>query len=89
MALGATTADALLLVLRHGIRLALIGMMTGLILTLALTGVLRNLLFEVSATDPVTIIIVSAMLPIVTLAASLIPARRASRIDPLVAIRYE
>jgi putative ABC transport system permease protein len=89
MALGATTADALLLVLRHGIRLALIGMMTGLILTLALTGVLRNLLFEVSATDPVTIIIVSAMLLIVTLAASLIPARRASRIDPLVAIRYE
>jgi putative ABC transport system permease protein len=89
MAIGASTADVLSLVVRQGMRLALIGVVAGAIGALALTRVIRGLLFGVSAFDPMTFVAMAAVLVVVILAASLIPARRASKVDPLVALRYE
>jgi putative ABC transport system permease protein len=89
MALGAEVRDVWSLVFRHGLALATIGVLLGVAGTLALTPLLRGLLFGVSVHDPATIATVSAFLAAVTLAACWIPARRATHVDPIVALRYE
>lgn len=89
MALGARGADVLRMVVGQGLALAAIGIGVGLVCSLLATRVLTSSLYEVSALDPVTIVSVSALLFIVALAACLIPARRATKVDPLVALRYE
>ena len=89
MALGARRTDVLSLVVRQGAALALIGIGIGLVGALAVTRSLSSLLFAVSATDPFTFIVVPAVLAAVALLASFLPALRATRIDPLIALRYE
>lgn len=89
MALGATGPNVLRLVLRRGLVLAGCGVAVGLIGSLALTRLLTSLLFGVSATDPVTFVVVSILLTAVAVIATYIPARRAMKVDPLVALRYE
>lgn len=89
MALGATTADILKMILRQGLTLALLGMGIGIVAALGLTRWLRTLLFEVQTTDLTTFAVVLGSLFVVALLACYIPARRATRVDPLVALRYE
>jgi putative ABC transport system permease protein len=89
MALGARTADVLKLVIRNGMLLVLIGVALGLSGAIALTRLMRTMLFGVTPTDALTIGVVSLVLIGVALLACLIPARRATRVDPLVALRYE
>jgi predicted permease len=89
MALGATRADVLRLVIGEGLRLTGVGVVLGLAAALALTRALSALLFEVSATDPVTFAAVGLLLGAVAVVASYLPARRAARVDPLVALRAE
>ncbi|HEY9402426.1 MAG TPA: ABC transporter permease [Pyrinomonadaceae bacterium] len=89
MALGAQTRDMFTLVLKEGFMLAIIGIGVGIAGALALTHYLRSLLFGISATDPVIFVSISLMLIAITLLACYIPARRAMRVDPMVALRYE
>jgi putative ABC transport system permease protein len=89
MALGAEARDVRRLVVGQGMRLVVVGLVLGALGALALTRVLRGLLFAVSATDPATFVAVAALLVLVALAACWIPARRATRIDPLAALRYD
>ena len=88
-ALGATRREVLGLVLRQGLRLTLIGLVAGTILSLGLTRTLRSLLFGVTSTDLVTFAGVIVLLVITALLACYIPARRAANVDPIVALRYE
>jgi len=87
--LGAQTQDVFRIIVGEGLRLALIGVGIGLVAALALTRLLHTFLFGISAYDPLTFIGVSALLTVVALAASFFPARRATQVDPLVALRYE
>jgi ABC-type antimicrobial peptide transport system permease subunit len=89
MALGAHRRDILRLVLGQGARMALMGWAIGAGASLALTRLMASQLFGVTAHDPVTFIGVSSLLVIVAIAACYIPARRATRVDPMVALRYE
>ena len=89
VALGARRSDVLGLVLKEALRLTALGVGLGLIGAFAATRVLRSLLFEVKPTDPATFIFLSLLLTLVALLASYIPARRATKVDPLVALRYE
>ncbi len=89
LALGAQREDVLRLVLGQGTRLIVIGLVLGLLASLALAGLLKNLLYGVAANDPATLGIVACSLGAVALAASYLPARRATRIDPLAALRED
>jgi putative ABC transport system permease protein len=89
MALGARAGDVSKLVVRQGLALALVGMAIGLALALAATRFLESLLYDVSATDPLTFIVGGAFLVFVALLACWIPARRATKVDPMVALKYE
>ena len=89
MALGAKRGQILALVIAHGLKLTLTGLALGTLCGLALARFMRNLLFGTSATDPVTWAIVSGVLMLVAVAACWIPARRATRVDPMIALRYE
>jgi ABC-type antimicrobial peptide transport system permease subunit len=89
MALGASSSDVLKQVFLEGGRLAVLGLALGLIAALGLTQLMSSLLFGVQPRDPATFIAAAAVLVLVALAACYIPARRATRVDPLVALRYE
>ena len=89
MALGAGRTDVLALVLEHGARLAATGVGIGVVASLLGTRLMKTLLFGVSATDPVTFVGVSLLLTSVALVACFIPAYRAAKVDPMIALRYE
>ncbi|HEX6904136.1 MAG TPA: ABC transporter permease [Thermoanaerobaculia bacterium] len=89
MALGARARDVLLLVIRQGLALVIVGVVLGLLGALAATRVLASLLYGVTATDPATYAAIALLLMAVSWIACYIPARRAARVDPLIAMRYD
>jgi putative ABC transport system permease protein len=89
MSLGAQRGDVLSLILGEGARMAGLGVIIGIAASLGITRLMSSLLFGVSATDPLTFVVVGALLSFAALLASYVPARRAMRVDPIVALRYE
>jgi putative ABC transport system permease protein len=89
IALGATSGDVLRMLLGQGMRTILVGVAIGIAGSFALTQTLKSLLFGLTATDPVTFGGVTLLLVTVALLAGYIPARRATKVDPMVALRYE
>jgi putative ABC transport system permease protein len=89
LALGAQRSDVMRLVLAHGTKMALIGVAIGIAGALGLTRLMANQLFGVTAHDPLTFAAVAILLMLVALLACYLPARRATRVDPMVALRYE
>ncbi len=89
MALGAHPLDVVRLVLGQGVRLALLGLGIGILVAAAATRLIRSLLYGISASDPLTFVLVASLLIGVVLLACFAPAWRAMRVDPMVALRYE
>jgi putative ABC transport system permease protein len=89
MAIGARAGDVLRMILGEGMRLVGAGIVLGLLLSVAVTRLLGSLLFDVSATDPLTLAMISILLSAVAALACWIPARRATRVDPMIALRCD
>jgi predicted permease len=89
VALGAQSQDVLRLVVRQGLSLALVGSVLGIAVALGVTRYLKSMLYDVHANDPITLVAVSVLLILVALAACFIPARRATTVDPIIALRCE
>ena len=89
MALGAQAIDVLTLTMKHGLQLVAAGLVLGIAGSFALYRVMRSLLYGVSASDSITLVLVSALIAVVATLACFIPARRAARVEPMVALRYE
>jgi predicted permease len=89
MALGAQRTDVLRVIVRHGVRLALLGICIGVLAAVVVTRWMTSILFDVKPTDPLTFVVVAVLLGTVAFLASYVPARRAMRVDPMVALRYE
>ena len=89
MALGAQVSDVLRLVIGQGMKLVLVGVALGLVASVALTRTIESLLFGVSATDPATFAAIAALLALVALLACFVPARRATQVNPMIALRGE
>jgi len=89
VALGAQRHEVIVLIARQGMTMALTGLGVGVVAALALTRVLASLLFRVSATDPLTFALIATLLLAVALGACFVPARRATRMDPMIALRHE
>ena len=89
MAFGADAGDVLKLIIGQGMALTLAGIVIGFLASIGLTQLMQKLLFGVTPTDPVTFVVIAVVLSVVPFLACYIPGRRATKVDPLVALRYE